>query len=361
MKIIVLQDHLRSGGTERQSVLLANAFAAAGHESTLITFRPGGALASSVLPPVTRVQLQPFDFKVDWAAPGLCATVKKIAPDVVLCMGRMANCYAGSLQRDLPQTAVIATMRTGKKLPTLYQRSLANVRHIVANSHDARDTLVRDFGVNAARISVIHNSLVFPEATTEPRDPMVRAQFGAGPRTVVLLCVAMFRPEKNQRELIEIALGLPPDLDWQLWLVGDGPARAACEQLVMTRNLGSRVKFPGFLRDPVPLYRAADVAVHASSSEALSNFLIEAQAHGLPVVAYAAQGIAECFLPDRTGWMIPRGQPDAFRAALLRLHHAPAADRDALALAAKSFARRTFDPVQQVAAYLELFARLRTN
>ncbi len=361
MKIIVLQDHLRSGGTERQSVLLANAFAAAGHESTLITFRPGGALAHSVSPQVTRVSLQPFDFKIDWAAPGLRSRVRNAAPDVILCMGRMANCYAGSLQRDLPQTAVIATMRTGKNLPTRYHRSLATVRHIVANSHDAHDTLVRIYRVNAARIAVILNSLVFPATAAEPRDPPFRAQFGAGPRTVVLFCVAMFRPEKNQRELIEIAQGLPADLDWQLWLAGDGPARAACEQLVMTRNLGQRVKFPGFLRDPVPLYRAADIAVHASSSEALSNFLIEAQAHGLPVVAYAAQGIAECFIPNRTGWMIPRGQADAFRAAILRLHHAPAADREALALAAKSFACRTFDPEQQVTAYLELFSRLRST
>jgi predicted ABC-type transport system involved in lysophospholipase L1 biosynthesis ATPase subunit len=44
MKILIIQDHLRSGGTERQSVLLANAFAAAGHPATLLTFRPGGPL-----------------------------------------------------------------------------------------------------------------------------------------------------------------------------------------------------------------------------------------------------------------------------------------------------------------------------
>ena len=33
-------------------------------------------------------------------------------------------------------------------------------------------------------------------------------QQGAKATTTVLLCVAMFRPEKNQRELIEIAAGL---------------------------------------------------------------------------------------------------------------------------------------------------------
>ncbi len=37
MKILVIQDFLRSGGTERQSILLANAFATAGHATTLLT------------------------------------------------------------------------------------------------------------------------------------------------------------------------------------------------------------------------------------------------------------------------------------------------------------------------------------
>jgi glycosyltransferase involved in cell wall biosynthesis len=169
----------------------------------------------------------------------------------------------------------------------------------------------------------------------------------------------MFRPEKNQRELIEIAAGLPPDCDWQLWLAGDGPVRARCEQLVTARKLTNRVKFPGFLRDPIPLYEAADLAVHASSSEALSNFLIEAQAHGLPGIAYAAQGIAECFVPGRTGWAIARGDSDAFRQALMRqMSHSPAT-RAVTSAAARSYARETFDPKRQVAAYLDLFTRLK--
>jgi glycosyltransferase involved in cell wall biosynthesis len=106
------------------------------------------------------------------------------------------------------------------------------------------------------------------------------------------------------------------------------------------------------------LYAAADVAVHASTSESLSNFLIEAQAHGLPAVAYAAQGIGECFVPDRTGWMIPRADRPAFIAALVPLFQRSASARAALAAEARAFARTTFDPTRQVAAYLDLFARL---
>jgi len=357
MKILVLQDYLRSGGTERQSILLANAFAAAGHDTALLTFRPGGALAPTVASAVQRYALQSYDYGLDWFAPRLARAVRRMDPDVILCMGRMANCYAGGLQRRFPRSAVVATMRTGKPLPALFRRSLHRVRQVVANSADARASLIAAYGIPGESIAVIHNSLVFPPESALERNLALRTAHGAGLATAVMLCVAMFRPEKNQRELVEVAAALPADGDWQLWLAGDGPARAACERLAAERGLGARVKFLGFHRDPSPLYRAADLAVHASRRESLSNFLIEAQAHGLPAVAYDAQGIGECFLPGQTGWVIPPGDRADFVARLMPLLTDPAR-RDACAAAARAQARSRFDPARQVQAYLELFARL---
>ena len=361
MKILIVQDYLRSGGTERQSVLLANAFSAAGHATTLLTFRPGGPLRATLTPAVPRLALQQSDTRLDWYAPKLAATARQFAPDIILCMGRMANCYAGRLQRALQTSSVIATMRTGKSLPLLFRRSLHRVQHIVANSHEARSVLTGRHGVQNEKISVIYNSLVFPAVINAARNETLRNQHGATAHTTILLCVAMFRHEKNQRELIETAATFPTGLDWQLWLAGDGPSRESCEKLVAIRQLGDRVIFPGFLRDPSPLYLAADIAVHASTSESLSNFLIEAQAHGLPAVAYAAQGISETFIPGQTGWEISRGDRNAFRERIRGLANESNEARRSRAADARLFARSTFDPSRQVARYLELFERLRQS
>jgi glycosyltransferase involved in cell wall biosynthesis len=192
-----------------------------------------------------------------------------------------------------------------------------------------------------------------------PRNGALRAKHGATPATTVLLCVAMFRPEKNQRELIEIVAGLPPDADWQLWLAGDGETRPACERLAADLNLGTRVKFLGFTADPAPLYRAADLAVLASQSESLPNFLLEAQAHGLPVVACDVGGVRECFLPGETGWAVPSSDHAAFHSAIAPLISDPA-HRATIAPRARTFARESFSPAHQTAAYLELFSRLRS-
>jgi len=361
MKILLVQDYLRSGGTERQTILLANAFAAAGHATVLLTFRPGGPLAHTLSPAVTHRALQPFDTQLDWFAPGLRRATLRAATDIVLCMGRMANCYAGGV-RSTRQVAslskyahpvVLSTMRTGKPLPLLARRSLARVPHIVANSEAARATLQTRYTVPPERISVIPNALVFPPLPPDEAAAAraaLRSAHGAAPETTVLLDCAMFRPEKNQRELIEIAAKLPADFPWQLWLAGDGPALANCRALAARLGVADRVLFLGFVADPRPLYAAADLAVHASKSESLCNFLLESQAAGLPAVAARAQGIEECLTrPGETGCVIEHDDRAGFRRAIL--HFAQTGFR-------QSPITRTADPAQ---AYLQLFAQLLTD
>ncbi|MGC4073432.1 MAG: glycosyltransferase [Nibricoccus sp.] len=359
MKILVIQDRLRSGGTERQSILLTRAFRAAGHSARLLTFRPGGDLAATAADlPCTVIQW--FDTHLDWFAPGLGKHVSSFAPDIILCMGRMANCHASFLQNlvqvKLPRSSVVCTMRTGKPLPYLYRRSLHRAAHVVANSRVSEKILSETYGVPAEKISVIHNSLVFAphndSAAAAADRTQLRTRFGATEKTVVLLCVAMFRPEKNQRELIELAAQLPRDRDWQLWLGGEGPALAECQALVAAKELGDRVKFTGFQKDPRPLYHATDLAVLTSKSESLSNFLIEAHAHALPSVAYEVSGVAEC-----GGTVVRPGDQPAFLAALTALV-TDTTLRANESTRVRAYATTHFSPERQATAYIDLFKLL---
>jgi glycosyltransferase involved in cell wall biosynthesis len=366
LKILILQDRLRSGGTERQSILLTKGLLANGLDAQLVTFRPGGALASAAAG-LPGGALQQPDRGWDWYSPGLVVRLRRERPDAVLAMGRMANCRLGWLNAG--RAVKIATFRTGKPLPWLYRRALRTAGQVIANSAEAARTLQDTYGVPGKKIAVIYNGLIFPAAvgypfpgaSGHPRRLAARGELGAGPGTTVFLCVAMFRPEKRQAELVEILAGLQAGLDWQLWLAGDGPARAACERRVRELGLSDRVKFTGFRADPSELYAGADAAVLASESEALSNFLIEAQAHGLPAIAYDAQGVAECFAPDRTGRLIRREDRDAFRAAAERVLRALPAERENWRAGAVHFARERFDADRQIGAYVDLLRRLQSD
>ncbi|HXQ79779.1 MAG TPA: glycosyltransferase [Opitutaceae bacterium] len=359
MKITVLQDHLRSGGTERQSILLCREFGVLGHAALLVTFRPGGRLAGPG--PARPLSLQSFDTGVDWFAPGLLRTVLGTAPDIVLCMGKTANCFAGRIQRRASGgglgTRVVATLRAGGRLPWFYYSSVRRAAHVVANSREAAAELVSRHGFDPGRVSAIHNALAFP-ASPGARDEQLRAGLGAGPGSTVLLSVGMFRPEKNQRALVEIAAGLRADWDWRLWFLGDGPELARCARLAARTGAAGRIRFLGFQPDPVAYYRAADIAVHASREEALSNALIEAQSNGLPAVACQALGIRECMVAGRTGFVVAQGDHEGFRAALARLASDTPAERAERAGEARAFARGAFDPATQVGAHIGLFESL---
>ncbi|MDQ5979205.1 MAG: hypothetical protein QG602_2179 [Verrucomicrobiota bacterium] len=358
MKILIVQDYLRSGGTERQSVFMASAFARSGHEVTLLTFRPRGVLdLDGEQQPFAFRSLQSFDTGLDWFAPGLLRTAAEAAPDLVLCMGRMANCYAGFIQSRLPKAAVICTMRTGKPLPTLFVRSLRRCRHIVANSHVAKQVLTDNHDIHPSKVTVIHNAVLRFTDESAARNLSLRRYHGANPSTVVMINVAMFRPEKNQRELIELCSRLPNYLDWQLWLAGEGPVRKKCERLAHDLGLGGRVKFLGYHAEPAPLYLGADVAVLASQSESLSNFLIEAQLHGLPAVAYDIVGVGECFAPDKSGFLLKNQDQTGFVAALDKLMREPALRRR-FSEHSRRHAQAHFVPERQVQAHLNLFREL---
>lgn len=356
MKILLIQDFLRSGGTERQSILLARGFAVRGHPTRLLTFRPGGTLAAQV-DDLDHPSLQTRDTGLNWWAPGLRAAARAYAPDVVLLMGRMANCHGATLRTALPAARVFATLRTGKTLPWLFRRSLPRVHHVIANSEAAARHLTTAHDLAPDRVSVIPNALVFPaNATASVTD--LRARHHATAETVVLLCVAMFRPEKGQADLLKLAARLPTSPPWQLWLAGGGPRLAACRRLARDLGLGPRVVFHDFLADPTPLYQQADLAVLASRSESLSNFLIEAQAHGLPAVAYAARGVGETFVPGETGLLIPPGDAETFLTGLRKLMADPTR-RATMGEAAAHRTRERHDPNRTIDAHLDLFARLR--
>ncbi len=69
----------------------------------------------------------------------------------------------------------------------------------------------------------------------------------------------------------------------------------------------------------VEQYRAADVYVQPSLSEAFPLPVLEAMAAGLPVVASRVGGIPEAVQDGQTGLLVPPGSAPALAEALLAL------------------------------------------
>ena len=322
MKVLLIQDYLRPGGTERQTVLIAQSLREFGCDVVLLTFRPGGSLAANLQEGggIVHRSLQRRDSKCAFLAPGLFKAVARSEADVVLCMGRTANCYAGFIQGRFPQLPVVASVRTGKALTPLHRWSLGRVRAILVNSEWWQEKLI-ERGFDSGRIKLIYNALGL---SPEPEDGrrrrhQIRERLGASVETCVFLSVAEFRPGKRQDRLLEIIARLPRERDWQLWFVGDGTNQWKCRRLARRLQVANRVHFLGYRSDVWRYYEAADVAVSASVEDSLPNALVEAQAAGLPVVAVDTKGVGEAFEPGRSGILVAPEDRDSFLDGVARL------------------------------------------
>ena len=332
MRVLFLQDHLRIGGTEKQTLALAMYGQANEHETGIIIFRPGGALPV----PSSRISyfktLQPFNTRIDEWAPGIIGKIKKFNPDVIVFMGKVSHLYFPAIRKYLPSITLVSTYRSGKPPVAYYRRALQEADGVITNSEAEHKRLIRPWGVPEKLIRTVHNGcLITPEDDSE-KEPSEELR---------LLCTAMFRPQKNQLELLEILASLPESVLWHCTFAGTGTMLKACKKKARELGLWDKVTFT-WRKYPSELYENHDALVHTSDKESLPNSLVEAQTFGLPVVAYLVNGVEECFKEGVSGFGIPFGEKAAFRDALHLLSMDPA-KRSAMSSAAKAFAKERFD------------------
>ena len=91
----------------------------------------------------------------------------------------------------------------------------------------------------------------------------------------------------------------------QLAVVGQGDHSAAME--LAAKALGRRVHFLGAMQDVTPAYLAADALVHPTLEDAYGMVVLEAMAHGLPVVVSGPQwcGIAQDLCDGEMALLLP--------------------------------------------------------
>ena len=200
--------------------------------------------------------------------------------------------------------------------------------------------------------------------------PVVRIPFGAAlqpsaevdagragdrePGPFRLLFVGRLVERKGLRHLLHAMTSLPSGRDVVVDVVGDGPERMALESLAGALGVDDRVRFHGFLPDTElsAFMRRADAfvlpAVEDSKGdvEGLGVVLIEALAHGVPVIASASGGIVDIVRHEQTGLLVPPGDPAQLAAAITRLAADPAL-RQRLAAAGREHVAANFawDPI----------------
>lgn len=134
---------------------------------------------------------------------------------------------------------------------------------------------------------------------------------------VRFLVVARLIFSKGIEFALRAAATLPPDLDWHLDILGDGPLRPTIEQMRDELRLAQRVTVHGHVpRQTVDdFYRDADIFLFPSIREPSGAVVFEAMSWGLPIIAADYGGPAH-HVRDSYGIRAPVNDKAAFIASI---------------------------------------------
>ncbi len=193
------------------------------------------------------------------------------------------------------------------------------VSGFIAISEAVRHQMLERGEAPAERIHLVPNGMSGVEASPEAAAG-IRREFGIGPGTPLIVCVARLEREKDiltlLRALPKVRVGVP---DVRLLVAGEGAERAALEAAVQELGIADAVQFAGFREDARAAIAAADVFVLPSLEEPFGLVLLEAMALRRPIVATAVGGPLEIVVNGVTGRLVPSAQPAALASALQEL------------------------------------------
>jgi glycosyltransferase involved in cell wall biosynthesis len=260
-------------------------------------------------------------------------------------------------------TGDVAWQQTAN-LGRLIRRSCRAAAALVAPSRQIADELCAA-GYPAAQVRQIPNGVRIPNAPSAERRQAARealslahTAFYVPPGSPLVVYTGRLHPGKGLDELLSAwtkVLDRWPDA--RLWLVGNGPHRAAMVAEIERLGLSGSAVLAGVFQQVDDLLAAADLFVLPSHQEGMSLALLEAMAAGVPIVATDIPGNRELIDHGRQGLLVPPRRAEPLAAAMLRILDDARAAED-LGHAAREKAIQHYSLDRCVDEHLHLFRQL---
>lgn len=281
-----------------------------------------------------------FGRRVDfWTPMQLSRHARKFQPDVTLAWMSRAALMT-------PKRHGVVVARLGGYYSLKYYKGCD---HLIGNTRDICDYLIRQ-GWPEERTHYLPN---FVDAA--PQTPVQRAAHDTPDDVPLIFALGRLQRRKGFDVLLAALAALPLA---HLWIAGEGPEEAELRRQAMALGIADRVRWLGWQQDVGGLFAACDVFVCPSRAEPLGKVVIEAWAHGAPVLATATAGPSSLIENGATGLLVPPEDADALAAALTSLLADPAMMQSLREAGQEAYAN-AFTEKAVVAQYLEFFATVR--
>jgi glycosyltransferase involved in cell wall biosynthesis len=222
---------------------------------------------------------------------------------------------------------------------------------VICNSQAAADRLSKA-GLDEEKLGVIGNGL--PDEAFAKASPAIERNPGILRVGMIARMNAVY---KNQSGFLRAVARVASKFSSvEFVLVGDGPLRYGLERQTNEIGLANRVTFLGDRNDISVVLASLDVSVVPSTSESLSNVMLESMAAGVPVVATAVGGNRDLGSNDRA-LLVPPNDEEKLAAGIERLL-GDAGLRQSISHGARQFAKANFTMERICRQYQELYGEV---
>ena len=367
LRILLVSTDFGGGGAEEQVKLLLAAFGARGHEVRWASLQDVGPYADDV----AALGLPAISLGMRRGVPDprgvlrLAREVRSFRPHVVHSHMVHANLLARVtrlLARMPVQISTAHNISEGGRWRELAYRATDPLCTLTTNvSQAAVDRYVRVGVAPRRKIRYFPNGLDlrrFPGQDSERRQD-VRGRLGVGAEFVWLAAGRLVDAKDFPSLLRAMGSVLASQPDTRLFIAGDGPERAALEDLRAGLGLpAGQVRFLGLRRDMLDLMQAADGYVMSSAWEGLPMVLLEASASHLPIVATDVGGNREAVVDGESGVLVPPHEPTHLAAAMTRLMAMRLGERARMGLAGRRHVESAYSLEMVADRWLALYADL---
>ena len=236
------------------------------------------------------------------------------------------------------------------------------VTYYLALSNDLAEYLTGIIRIPKSKVLQVYNGVDSIRFNPAPRNPMVAGCPFSRPEHWLLGTVGRMQTVKDQPTLVRAfirVLEIQPALKQRLrlLLIGDGPLRTECQQLLNNAGVAELAWLPGERSDIPELMRSLDCFVLPSLAEGISNTILEAMASGLPVIATNVGGNADLVTAGITGAIVPSADPETMAQEIVRLATQPDTAKR-MGNAGRSIIEQKFSMEAMMAAYQGTYDKL---
>lgn len=188
---------------------------------------------------------------------------------------------------------------------------LRHFSYIITVSDDIRNKIIREYGFDENKVTLIHNGTDMPNVPSISKDG----------NKFVIGSAGRFFAIKDYRLMVEIANEIVRQSNnISFRLAGEGPEEKEIIRIIRDYNLENSFNLAGFVHNIEAFYRSLDLYINTSIHEGLPMSVLEAMAHGLPVVAPKVGGLPEILANGVQGYLIDKRDPKAFAEKCIEIY-----------------------------------------